>query len=229
MTPYRVRYQTVEIGGFDVHLKTLRDLGEFADDRGDAARLGIDRASWPLFGVLWPSSLVLAYHLLGLDIEGLRILEVGCGLGLASLVLGMRHADITATDHHPEVRTFLDDNAALNGIDPIPYLCCDWCGDGDDLGSFDLIVGSDLLYLPGHAELLSGFIDRHARAGCEVILVGPGRREQARFDQHMTDLGYLHSRQAPSTDFPLDEPFRGRLHHYRRADPAGRHPHPVRG
>jgi len=214
--PYRVRYQTVEVGAYDVHLKTLRDLGQYADDRGDAARVGITRASWPLFGVLWPSSLVLAHHLLDLDVTGLRILEVGCGLGLASLVLGLRHADITATDHHPEVRGFLSANAALNGIDPIPYLCCDWRGERDELGSFDLIVGSDLLYLPGHAELLSGFIDRHARSHCEVILVGPGRREQARFDQCMIDLGYLHSRHLPSADSPLDEPFRGRLHRYSR-------------
>ena len=42
-----------------------------------------------------------------------RILEVGCGLGLASLVLNERSADISATDYHPEVETFLKINTEL--------------------------------------------------------------------------------------------------------------------
>lgn len=217
MTSYRVRYQTVELDGHDVHLKTLRDLGQFADDEGDAARLGIARASWPLFGVLWPSSLVLARYMLDFNVTGLRILEVGCGLGLTTLMLALRGADITATDHHPEVQEFLSANAALNGIDPIPYRCCDWRDPGNDLGTFDLIIGSDLIYLPGHAELLSAFIHRHAGTHCEVILVGPGRREQGLFDQCMVDLGYIHSRHRPAAADSRDEPFRGRLHRYSRS------------
>ncbi len=228
MTPYRVRYQTIEVGDLDVHLRTLRDLGQYADDQGVALRAGITRASWPLFGVIWPSSQVLARSMLDFDVTGLRILEVGCGLGLTSLVLSLRHADVTATDHHPEVHGFLDTNAALNGIDPIPYMCCDWRDDQDDLGRFDLILGSDLLYLPGHAELLSNFIHRHAQPQCEVILVGPGRREQVCFDRCMVDLGYSHLRLSPRTDASLDEPFRGRLHRYCRAVPADRACAPVR-
>ena len=38
------------------------------------------------------------------EIAGKRILEVGCGIGLASLVLNHRPGDITATDHHPQQR-----------------------------------------------------------------------------------------------------------------------------
>jgi predicted nicotinamide N-methyase len=216
---YRVRYQTLEIGDLDVHLKTLRDLGQYADDQGAAASVGIDRASWPLFGTIWPSSQVLARFMLDFDACGRRILEVGCGLALTSFVLSLRHADITATDHHPEVASFLEANAKLNGLSAIPYECCDWRDENDRLGRFDLIVGSDLLYQPGHAELLSGFINRHAETGCEIILVGPGRREQASFDRCMLDLGYLHSRSVPTTgDFP-DEPFRGRIYRYSQQQP----------
>ena len=216
MKPYRVCYQTIEIGDLDVHLKSLRDLGQFADHQGVAAQAGITRACWPLFGVVWPSSLVLGRFMRDFDVAGLRILEVGCGLGLTSLVLGLRQADITATDHHPEVQAFLDANTSLNGIGAIPYLCCDWQDEDDDLGRFDLIVGSDVLYLRGHAELLSRFIDRHASRHCEVILVGPGRREQVRFDRCMIDLGYLHSHYVPAAEDSVCEPFRGRMHRYSR-------------
>ena len=36
-----------------------------------------------------------------------RILEVGCGIGLSSLILNRLNADITATDYHPEAEKFL--------------------------------------------------------------------------------------------------------------------------
>jgi predicted nicotinamide N-methyase len=219
---YRVRYQTLEVGHLDVHLRTLRDLGQYADDQGVAASAGIDRAGWPLFGMIWPSSQVLARFMLEFDAFGLRILEVGCGLGLTSLVLSLRHADVTATDHHPEVATFLNANAKLNGLEAIPYQCCDWRNEDDDLGRFDLIVGSDLLYRPGQAVLLSRFVNRHAEDGCEIILVGPGRREQASFDRCMLDLGYLYSRCVPTPENSLDEPFRGRIYRYNQRQPRTR-------
>jgi len=104
----RVRYQTLEIGDVDLHVRSLRDRQQFADAGGAAGRAGISSASWPLFGVVWESGKVLAQLMLGHEIAGLRVLEVGCGIGLASLVLRRRGADITATDQHPEARAFLD-------------------------------------------------------------------------------------------------------------------------
>lgn len=213
---YRVRFQTVEIGDLDVHLRTLRDLNQYSDDEGSAAQADIPPASWPLFGVVWASSRVLANRMLGFDIEGRRILEVGCGIGLTSLVLKYRNADISATDRHPEVEGFLEFNAGLNDLSPIPYFRCDWKDSGDRLGKFDLILGSDLVYEPGHAELLSGFIDRHAERQCEVVTVGPGRREQARFNHSMIELGYHHWHEAPEDNGDPAEPFRGRIQRYQR-------------
>jgi hypothetical protein len=62
MTNLRSCFQTIEFGKIDVHLCTLRDTQEFDDPNGVAEKLGISSASWPIFGVLWPSALVLAHH-----------------------------------------------------------------------------------------------------------------------------------------------------------------------
>lgn len=213
---YRVRFQTVEIGDFDIHLRTLRDLNQYADDGGSAARSDIPPASWPMFGVVWASSHVLAHRMLEIDIEGRRILEVGCGIGLISLALQYRNADISATDRHPEVAGFLEFNTRLNDLNPIPYFRCDWKDEANELGLFDLILGSDLVYEPGHAELLSGFIDRHAGRRCEVMTLGPGRREEIRFNRAMIELGYHHWQEEQEETSYLAEPFRGRIRHYQR-------------
>ena len=216
MNAARVRYQTVEVGDLDIHLRTLKDLNQYADDQGNAEQAGIPPASWPHFGVVWASSHVLAHRMLSFDTGGRRILEVGCGIGLASLTLQYHNADISATDRHPEVAEFLEFNARLNNLDPIPYFQCDWKHIEDQPAKFDLILGSDLVYEPGHAELLSSFIDRHARRHCEVLTVGPRRREQANFNRCMVELGYGHWQETPEDTRYLDEPFRGQIELFRR-------------
>lgn len=220
MPPLRVRYQTIEFGDLDIHVRTLRDKAQFQDDQGLAERLGISPATWPLFGVVWAAGQVLARLMLVHDVAGKRVLELGCGIGLSSLILNLRLSDITATDQHPEAEGFLAINVALNGGRVIPFVRAGWSDGDTSLGTFDLIIGSDLLYERDQVDALSGFIDRHARASCEVILVDPGRGLGARFSKQMVRLGYGHSQRAAGPGDVGPDPFRGQILRYVRALPA---------
>ena len=216
MTTFRTRYQTLEFGELDIHVRTLRDNQQFSDGDGSAAALGISSASWPLFGIVWPSGLVLANHMLDYDIAGKRVLEVGCGIAVASLVLNHRHADITATDYHPEVEAFLKHNVSLNHGATIEFLRTGWADAVSDLGLFDVIIGSDVLYEAEHVELLASFINQHAKPRADILLVDPGRGNHARFSKRMIALGYTHSQHKPAnTDF-LTAPFKGQILNYSR-------------
>ena len=187
----RVRYSTIDFPDFDIHVRSLWDLQQFSDDQGVARKLGISSAQWPLFGTLWAAGRVLARIMAARDVDGLRILEVGCGLGLSSLVLNHRRADVTATDHHPEVPRFLDANTALNGDPPIVFVRTGWKEPHPSLGSFDLIIGADLLYDDHQMADLAGFMRRHCEVGGEVLIVDPGRRARSRFRQRMAGLGFV--------------------------------------
>lgn len=214
MSPVRIRYQTFEFGKADIHVRTLRDNQQFSDVNGIAEKLGISSATWPLFGIIWDSSEVLAHLMFEFNVEGKRVLEVGCGIALASLVLNYRMADITATDYHPEVEAFLLENIKLNQGKKIPYIRTGWEDEISNLGIFDLIIGSDLLYESWHVDQLSGFIDQHSKEQCEVVLVDPGRGHHARFSKKMVALGYSHSQKKPvNVDF-LSKPFRGQILRY---------------
>ena len=216
MQGYEVRKLDVEIGAFKGRIRALSDRMQYSDPTGSAARAGICSASWSLFGQLWPASQVLAKAVKKIEIDGRRVLELGCGLGLPSLVLQYRGADITASDHHPLSETFLNHNANLNNLPLIPYLDLPWGVVGPEIERFDLIVGSDLLYEPNHAELLAGLIGRVAKPRSKVMISCPGRGYRNSFSRSMAKLGYtLTEKRLP---FSLGEkpPFKGRLLTYRR-------------
>ena len=89
---------------------------------------------------------------------------------------------------------------------------------GDEgLGKFDLIIGSDLLYERGHAELLSNFINHRSKPHCEVIIIDPGRSHHTHFSKKMVNLGYSHSQSRPDNIDYLEKPFpRGKILRYQR-------------
>ena len=216
MTNPRLSYQTVEFGKIDIHLCTLRDKQEFYDPEGIAEKLGIGSAIWPLFGIIWPSSLVLAHFINDYEIDSKRILEVGCGMALSSLLLNKQGADITATDYHPEVNKFLQRNALLNQDKAIAFERADWATKNDTLGLYDLIIGSDLLYEDDHIELLANFIEVHAKPTCEVIIVDPGRGRKNKLSSRLVEFGFTSSQQKPTHTDYLDQEFKGYILKFER-------------
>lgn len=178
--------------------------------------MGISSALWPLFGLIWPSSRVMSHFLLDYNYQDKRILEVGCGIGLTSLLLNHLKADITATDFHPEVEGFLNKNVLLNGDKRIPFELTNWQEINTKLGLFDLIVGSDLLYEDEHVQLLSTFIQHHARKKCAVVIVDPGRGRLAKFSKSMATAGFSTVKTKPTDTSYLEKPFSGTIAEYSR-------------
>ena len=149
-------------------------------------------------------------------LEGRRILEIGCGLGLASLVVHRRGGDITASDCHPLAAAFLLENLQLNQLPPLKYQAGNWSRSNPHMGRFDLIIGSDVLYDRGQPKILSKFIDQHASPGAEVLVVDPDRGNRVSFSRKMDSLGYSHTETRIST-LPGDGgKYKGRLLSYRK-------------
>lgn len=216
MSSLRFQYQTYEFNDLDIHVRSLRDRQEFLDVDDVAKKLGISSAQWSLFGVVWPSSEVLAHFMFNFDTKDKRILEIGCGIGLTSLLLNQLDADITATDYHPEAEAFMSENTKLNEDKSIPFVRTGWADELSKLGKFDIIIGSDILYEQEHTALLSEFINQHAKPLCEIIIVDPGRGRHANFSKKMVALGYSHSQSKPEHSEYLEEEFKGQILRYAR-------------
>ncbi len=234
MPGYETKQEQIAVAGVaDLTIRSLLDHQQYADPLGAADRLGISSAAWPLFGLLWPSGAQLAARLAAWPVTaGERILEIGCGLGLASLVGHRRGADITASDCHPLAASFMLENLRLNGLAPLKYRHGQWSAtpaqrqhaldDGQPAleGRFELIIGSDLLYERDDAGALAQFIAAHAAPGARVWIVDPDRSNRAAFNRHMAALGFsLHEERLDQPAAPGAAAYKGRLLSYRYAPP----------
>jgi predicted nicotinamide N-methyase len=218
MLGYQVKYQEISIGEMEFNIRSLFDHQQYHDPELEAERLGICPDSWPLFGQVWPSGQVLARSMLTMDLAGKRILEVGAGLALASLVVHRRGGDITVSDYHPMIPEFLDENLRLNNLAPIKYQAADWSKVNDELGTFDLIIGSDLIYEWDQPALLADFIDRHSADKVDVFIVDPNRPNRSSLCEEMAELEYEGSISQADCILGNGEAFKGSLLHFQRDD-----------
>lgn len=230
---YLTKQESIAVAGVDdLLIRSLLDKHQFHDPLDEALNLGISSATWPLFGLLWPSGMRLAERMARRPVSGERILEIGCGLGLASLVAHRRGAQVTASDCHPLAHAFLDENTRLNGLLPLPYCHGLWgtaaaredglpvltqAHDAPLSGLFDLIVGSDILYERDDAGTLAQFIGEHAALSSEIWVIDPNRGNRAAFHKHMGLLGFaMHEQVLDQAAQGGEDAYKGRMLTYTR-------------
>jgi predicted nicotinamide N-methyase len=141
----------------------------------------------PYWAELWPAGLALA-RALPVELAGRGVVELGCGLGVPSLVAAARGANVTAVDWAPEAIELLHENAARNGL-AVDARVADWRAFG---GDYDLALAADVLY---EERNVAPLLELLPRLTAEVLLAEPGRPhaasflERARADWAVAELG----------------------------------------
>ncbi len=224
MPGYQTKQESVDIAGVDdLLIRSLLDRQQYSDPHGEAERQGISSAAWPLFGLLWPSGAQLAARMARRPVcRRETILELGCGLALASLVSHRKGANVTASDCHPLAESFLEENLRLNNLPPMKYLHGHWGtaqapphqrrASERQSGTFDLIIGSDLLYERDAAIDLANFIGLHAAPKAEIWIIDPNRGNRPAFNRQMAALGFQMEEEVLNIPATEDTPaYKGRV------------------
>jgi predicted nicotinamide N-methyase len=133
----------------------------------------------PYWAELWPSAVALAHEIARQDVHGLRVVELGCGLGLPGIVAALGGAHVLATDWSPDALEVAARNAERNGAELETALAA-WGGASILLegAPWDLVLGADLLYERRNVEQL---LDLLPRLGREILLAEPGRPFESTF------------------------------------------------
>ena len=131
----------------------------------------------PYWAEPWPSGVALADELSGRPLAGTRMLELGCGLGLASVAAARRGAVVLATDWSPEALRFTAANASRNGV-AVEIAHCDWrrpSGAALRRAPWDLVVAADVLYERRNVADLLRLLPFLVDSRGDVLVADPGR------------------------------------------------------
>jgi predicted nicotinamide N-methyase len=129
----------------------------------------------PYWADVWPSSIVLAEKLLELKGTGRTALELGCGVGLSTLAATSAGFDVLSTDYYEDALDVTRANVFRNLGTIARTRMVDWRHFPEDLGRFDLVFASDVLYEKEYAELLPLLLHRLLVPGGIALIADPGR------------------------------------------------------
>jgi predicted nicotinamide N-methyase len=167
----------------------------------------------PYWAELWDSALGIGQLLAGGQGSGFRVqsgralnpeprtlnpsvLDLGCGMGLAGMVAVAMGAQVLLADLEPDALLF----ARLNTLpwsDRVRARRVNWQTDRLN-ESFDLIIGSDVLYDKTQWEFLDAFFRAHLHPKGQVLLGEPGRQTGDLFPAWIEPRGWkLHHLEQP--------------------------------
>ena len=189
---FRTTTRVVQLAGRDIDLLSPANADDLIseDDYVKDERL-------PYWADLWPSAQILAREVREMRLTGERVLELGCGLGFVAIGAALAGAQVTATDYYDDAILFATLNVAEATGQTIDARMVDWTAMPPDLGRFDVVLTSDVLYEPRYASLVASAISATLRRGGEAIIADPGRIACPDFLKECRDLGLTVSDATP--------------------------------
>ena len=197
--PWPTKELQVEIENLKLTIDVIANFDDVLDDYARTAPN--DTHAIPYFADIWPSALALAKYLAQHPncIQQRSIIELGCGLGLPSIVAAkLGAAAVTATDYHPACIPYCKANTIKNGVGQIQCQILDWRT--PTIGTtFDCIIGSDLLYEEQQIASLLHCITKLKKTETQLILADPLRKHIQAATEKLQQSGWK------VDDHPIDE------------------------
>lgn len=162
----------------------------------------------PYWAELWPSGRVLAERLAERDLTSLEVIELGCGIGLPSIVARARGARVLATDWYDEALVCTLGNARFTLCADVSVEHLDWRAPSPSVlerAPFDLVIGADLLYEQRNGEALSALLPDLVAPGGEVVITDPRRPQAAHLLRPLTATGWTHEQESVWLSGRVDE------------------------
>ena len=170
----------VALEGRDLRLLAPRDSDALLDEEAFEHEEFL-----PYWAELWASGEALARAIAQREVEGLQIVELGCGLALPSLAATLGGARVLTTDWSPDAVALARENALRNELE-LETAVVRWSEPELLVGRapWDLILAADVLYERRNVEELLALLPK---LGKEVLIADPGRPHAKTFFERARD------------------------------------------
>ncbi|MGQ9920570.1 MAG: class I SAM-dependent methyltransferase [Desulfobacca sp.] len=179
---YHLAWADIQVGPIRLKLLQLADLESYLVAHIEAQQLSLE--NFPYWAMVWDGALVLADFLVKQPPQpGHTILELGAGLGFASLAAAARGHQATMTDNNADALAFARLSAWRNNLANVRVEYLDWYNP-QLTGQFSWLVAADILYEPATFAPLLQVFGRYVQPGGKIYLTQGirGRGPQAFFE-----------------------------------------------
>lgn len=184
-------WQPITVAGQRIEIATPTDPNELlvqACQRQSASTTGEDETTLadPFWAQVWHSTAGLDAFLATLDLQGVEVLELGCGTGVAGIAAALRGAKVSFTDGATDPLVLLRLTLwrlSMTGLHIAQPTVRRLIFASDFLPGkrFPLIIASDVTYLRNCWGGLLHTLNTHLAAGGEVLLGDPYRSVSTQF------------------------------------------------
>ncbi len=179
---FALEFEELNVDGRTLHLLSVTDMRRVID--GLIARRAIANPlkDLPLWAKVWPASLILGRFVRTLEPEGKNVLEIGAGCGACGLIAACSSpARVVISDVEEDALLFAKANVLKNGLeDRVEVRRLDICSPSGE-ERFDLVLGSEILYLRELHRPLLKFFSRRLALGGKAVLCTDFARMQKNF------------------------------------------------
>jgi predicted nicotinamide N-methyase len=194
-------------GAATFHIARPRDLERLLDVAESDPEQNL-----PYWAEVWPSGVALATAITERSdaLRGLRVLELGCGLGLTAIAALRAGATVLATDYSSEALALCRLNCRREAGSEPDTLPINWRRD-NPLGAissrtkYPLVLAADVLYERRDVQPLLALTRSVVAPGGELWLAEPGREHAARFLEVLRASGWTGEREQFTGPWPDPE------------------------
>lgn len=214
--------ETVFIDDYTFHIDRPADIDALFDHPWVRSAYAADEYI-PYWATLWPSARMLAKAVIREPWEKypqpVRVLEVGCGLGLAGIACLARGLPVTFSDLDETALAFAAANARLNGFANFRTMPLDFRCPPDDV-KYPVVIGSDLMYEERLVDPLVGLLRAVLAPGGVCLIADPDRTAARVFRWKLEEAGYAVTTGFARAGEPGGERTKGTLYRIRQFPPS---------
>ncbi len=184
---YDIERMSCSLGSEAFHFFSVRDSYALLDRISPEEFVKDEQM--PYWAEIWPSSLALSRFIMEeLDVRDRHAIEIGAGVGVASIAAASKGAHVLATDYSGEALRFITLNALSNGIelecDRLDWRCINLSR------RFDLLFAADVLYERVNLLPIIHALDTLLTSGGSAWIADPRRRLAEQFLELAFENGF---------------------------------------